>query len=153
MSYQKQPLTYSLAAVEGEGDTCRQIDRGRQKCVCVCVWACSLPPPVVCQTPTYTAAPRCLSLYRQCDPAASLAYAEGRGKQHKSNLFPQIHDLSSSTKQNDSRIKDHLNYELFLEIVFILSQTQANKRNALQNKTLNIPKTLYTTSKKKKKKS
>lgn len=82
MSYQKQPLTYSLAAVECE--TCRRIDRGRQKCVCVCVHSpinISLPPPVVCQTPTYTAVPRCLSLDRQCDPAASLTYAEGREKQ------------------------------------------------------------------------
>ncbi len=105
-----------------------QTDRQRKTEACVCVHApinISLPPPVVCQTPTYTAAPRCLSLDRQCDPAASLTYAEGREKQHKSNLFPQIHDLSNSTKQNDFRIKDHLNYELFLEILSILNSNSS----------------------------
>lgn len=37
-----------------------------------------IPPPVVCQTPTYTAAPQCLLLDRRYDPAASLTYAAKR---------------------------------------------------------------------------
>lgn len=67
------------------------------------------------------------------------------GKNTKSNLFPQIHDLSSSTKQNNFRIKDNLNYDLFLEIFFIWSQTQSKKSNALSiySKNLKDPPSLY----------